>query len=87
MGGGFNRREPTDTTRIHHHPHVRDIFLNHQWMGFFDKLKGYDEEVTHAFSMVIHSQGEESATNVVRGLGIHLKSKLITRVTTIPLGF
>ena len=55
-------------------------------MGFFEKLKGYDDEITHEFYMALHSKGADSATTVVRGLAIHLNVELIIIVTTIPIG-
>jgi len=86
MGGGFNRREPSDTRRIYQHPHVVDIFRNHQWLGFFKMLKGYDDDLSHEFSMALHSQEEDSATTVVRGLAISLILETINRVTILLLG-
>lgn len=70
MGGGFNRREPTDTKRIHRHPHVVNIFRRHQWLGFLELLKRYNDDITQEFSMALHPQGEDSATTIVRGLVI-----------------
>lgn len=55
-------------------------------MGFFEKLKGYDDEVTHEFSMALHSWGEDNATTIIMGLVIHFNIYLMSRVTTIPLG-
>lgn len=54
-------------------------------MGFFELLKGYDDDLTHEFSMELHSQGEENATTIVRGLSISLSLKTISRVSTLPL--
>jgi len=55
-------------------------------MGFFEKLKGCDDEITHEFSMALQSQGEDNATIFVKGISIHLNAELIIRVTNIPLG-
>jgi len=46
MGGGFNKREPTDTKRIYQRPPMVENFLIYQWMGFFEHLKGYDDDIT-----------------------------------------
>ena len=86
MGGGFNRREPLDTRIIYQHPPVVDIFRNHQWLGFFEMLKGYDDDLSHELSMALHSHEENSATTIVRGLAISLSPETINRVTTLPLG-
>jgi len=50
MTGGFNRREPKNTARMQQHPQVLEIFIRHQWMGFFKKFTGYDDEVAQEFS-------------------------------------
>lgn len=51
-------------------------------MGFFELLKMYDDTNTHEFAMTLHSQGEDSATTVVRGLTISSSLETIT----LPLG-
>lgn len=86
MGGGFNRRKPSYTKRIHQHPSVVDIFRNHHWLGFFKILKGYDDDLAYGVLTKLHSQGEDSATIVVEGLAISLSPETISRVTTFPLG-
>jgi len=63
-----------------------DIFKRHEWVGFFELLKGYDDDLAFEFSMDLNSQIEDSATNTVRGLAISLSPKIISRVTTLPLG-
>jgi len=45
MAGGFSKREPTNTARIHQHPPMVEIFTRHQWMGFFENMRGYDDDV------------------------------------------
>jgi len=86
MGGGFNIREPSDTKRIHQHPLVEGIFRIHRWLGFFELLKRYDDDFSFEFSMAMNSQTCDNSTTVVRGLVISLSPKLISRVTTLPLG-
>lgn len=63
-----------------------DIFRRHHWLGLFELLKGYDDDIAYEFSMALNSQTEFSATTVVRGLVISLIPKLISRVETLPLG-
>lgn len=86
MAGGFNKREPSDTKIIHLHPPVVDIFRRHQWLGFFELLNGYDDDITFEFSMALISHIKVSATTVVRGLAISLSPELISKGTTLPLG-
>lgn len=54
-------------------------------MGFFRKLKGYDDEITQEFSMTLNYQEENNGTIVIRGISIYLNSKIISIVATIPL--
>lgn len=63
-----------------------EIFRRHQWLGFFELLKGYDDDLTHEFALKLHSQGEENATTIFRGLEISLCPKTISGVTTLTLG-
>ena len=86
MSGGFNRREPTNTVRIQQHPQVLEIFTRHNWMGFFEKFKGYDDEVAQEFAHSLNPHNKIHGTVIVRGITIDLTPKLISRVTTLPLG-
>lgn len=86
MGVGYNKKDPLDNKRIHLHSLVVDIFRRHQWLGFFELLKGYDDDLAFEFSMDLNSQIEDNATIVVRGLTISLSPETISRVTTLPIG-
>jgi len=86
MTGGFDRREPTNTVRIQQHPQVLKIFKRHNWMGFFKKFRGYDDEVAQEFSLSLTPHNRIHATIVIRGLTIDLTPELISRVTTLTLG-
>jgi len=86
MTGGFNTREPTNTMRIQQQPQVLEIFTRHNWMGFFEKFIGYDDEVAQEFAHSLTPHNKIHATVLVRGLIIDLIPELISRVTTLPLG-
>ena len=86
MIGGFNRREPTNTLRIQQHPQVLEIFIRHEWMGFFEKSTGYDNEVAQEFSHSLTPHNRIHAIVIVRGLTIDLTAYLISRLTTLALG-
>ena len=86
MIGGFNRREPTNTVRIQQHLQVLEIFTRHNWMAFFKKIRGYDDEVTQEFSLSLTTLTRIHATIVIRGLTIDLTPEFINIVTTLPLG-
>ena len=86
MKRGFMRKEPTNSTRLHEHPQVVSIFKRENWMTFFEKLWGFDEEIVQefAFSLVPHSRTH--ATITFRGLSMEINPEFISRVTTLPLG-
>ena len=71
MGGGTNRRGHTNSKIIHQYPLLIDICTSHQWMGFFDRIKGYDDEIAHEFDKALQPWGEDSATTIERGIVIH----------------
>ena len=72
MIGGFNRRDPINNVRIHQHSPILEIFRRHDWMGYFEKLRGYDDEVARDFSLSLIPLTRAHATVVVRGLSIEL---------------
>jgi len=80
------RRDPINTLRIQQHLQVLEIFTRHNWMGFFKKFKGYDDEVAQDFVLSLIPLTRIHVTIVVRGLSIELTPMLINKVTTLPLG-
>lgn len=55
-------------------------------MGYFENLRGYDDEVAQDFYLSLIPLTRVHATIVVRGLSIDLTPKLIRIITTLPLG-
>jgi len=55
-------------------------------MGYFKKLRGYDDEVAKYFSLSLIPLTRMHATVVVRGISIDFTPELIRRITTLPLG-
>jgi len=49
MTGGFMRKEPLNSTKLHEQPEVVALLTKANWMPFFEKFHGYDEEVTEEF--------------------------------------
>jgi len=86
MTRGFNKREPTRTTIIHRHPHVVEIFTRHQWLGFFELLTRYDDDVAREFTMSLIPLARSNATTIVRGFSLTIIPERISRITTLPLG-
>lgn len=55
-------------------------------MGFFELLRGYDDDIAHEFSMALNPQARTSSTTMVRGLSITINPEVINRLTTLPQG-
>ena len=79
MRGGFIRKEPLNSTKLHEHPEVVALFTRANWMSFFEKFHGYDEEVTEEFLL----KTENAISNL---LIIHKEKKLdMTELREVPL--
>ncbi len=76
--------DPINTVRIHQHPPVLEIFMRHNWMRYFEKLRGYDDEVAREFSLSLIPLNMIHATVMVRALSIGLTPKLISIITNFP---
>jgi len=62
------------------------MFTRHNWIRYFEKLRGYHDEVAQEFPFLLIPLTKIHATIVVRGLSIELTPKLIREITTLPLG-
>jgi len=80
------RKEPTNSTRLHAHPQVVEIFTRENWMNFFEKFRGFDDEIDHEFSLSLVHHTRTHATVTIRGLSIEITPEFINRVTTLSLG-
>ena len=54
-------------------------------MGYFKKLRVYDDGVAQDFSLPLIPLTRAHAIIVVRGLSIELALELISNITTLPL--
>jgi len=86
MRGGFNKREPTNTTRIHQHPLVVEIFTRYQWMGLFERMRGYYDDVAKEFFLSLIPLTRTNSTVVVKGLLVEITPEVISGNTTLFLG-
>lgn len=86
MGDVFNRREPSDTTIIHQNPEVVVILENYQWLGFFEKIAGFNDEVSLEFWMNLQKPEGQGLIIVVNVLVIYVIEDSINKVTTPPKG-
>ena len=80
------RKDPTNSTRLHAHPQVVEIFTRANWMNFFEKFRGFDDEIVHEFALSLVPHTRTHATVTIRGLSIEITPELFSRVTTLPLG-
>lgn len=80
------RKEPTNSTRLHEHPQVVAIFTRENWMPFFEKFRGFDEEVAQEFTLSLVPHSRTHATINFRGISMEMTPEFIIRVTTLPLG-
>jgi hypothetical protein len=44
MGGPVIRYEPATTTLLELYPEVYQIFLQAGWLGYFQRLQGFDQQ-------------------------------------------
>jgi hypothetical protein len=86
MTGGFMRKEPTSSFGLHEHPEVVAIFTRANWMPFFKKLQGFDEEVAQEFSLALVPRSKTHATITFRDLTMEITPEYISRVTSLALG-
>ena len=55
-------------------------------MNFFEKFRGFDDEIAQEFSLSLVPHTRTHATVTIRGLSIEITPEFISRVTTLPLG-
>lgn len=65
---------------------MMDFFTRANWISFFDKIQGHDEEITKAFLMSLRPHSKTHATVSFKGLTLELTPKLISGVIGLPLG-
>lgn len=54
-------------------------------MGFFERMRGYDDDVAGEFSLSLIPLTRSSAIVVVNGLLVAITPKVINKITTLPL--
>ena len=56
-------------------------------MNFFEKFRGFDDEIAQEFALSLVPHTRTHATVTIRGLSIEIKThEFISRITTLPLG-
>ena len=56
-------------------------------MGFFERMRGYNDEVARDFALSLIPLTRTHVTAVVNGLSLEITPEVIGRITTLPLGF
>lgn len=67
MPRGFIRKEPSDSSKLQKRPEVVELFTWENWISFFDKIHGYDEEITEEFLISLRPH---SKTHAIVILGV-----------------
>jgi len=62
------------------------LFTRENWMPFFEKFHGYDEEVIEEFLISLRPHSKTHATVNFRGLTIEITLEFNSRITGLPLG-
>jgi hypothetical protein len=86
MGDGFNRREPIEPSKIYDNPEIVEIFQRSHWMGYFERLRGFDDEISLEFALNFQNIKDLEYITVVRGLEIKVDEASISRVSNLPMG-
>lgn len=86
MPGGFIRKEPSDSSKLHEHPEVVNLFTCANWMTFCEKIQDHDDEITEEFLMSLQPKSKTHATMNFIGLTVQLTPELISQDTGLPLG-
>lgn len=55
------RKEPLNSNQLHEHPEVVVLFMRENWMIFFERIHGYDDEVTEEFLMTLRPHSKTHA--------------------------
>lgn len=80
------RKEPVDSNQLHEHLEVVALFTRENWMIFFDRIHGYDDEVIEEFMMALQPHSKTHATVSIMGLSLELTPDFISRITGLPHG-
>lgn len=79
-------KEPLNSNKLHEHREVLALFTRANWMPFFERIHGYEEEVTEELLMSLRPHSKTHATVNFRGLAIELTPEFISRIIGLPLG-
>lgn len=80
------RKDPLNSNKLHEHPEVVTLFTRENWMSFFERIHGYDDEVTEEFFMFLRPHSKTHSIVSLKGLTLELTTDFISRITSLLLG-
>jgi hypothetical protein len=84
MGVRFKRREPTKPSRVYDNPKIVEIFQRCNWLRYFERFRGYNDEIAIEFSQNFQNIQELEYVTTVRGLVMRINEASINRVSSHP---
>jgi hypothetical protein len=79
MGGPVIQHEPTMIALLELYPEVYQIFLQVGWLGYFQRLQGFDQQQVLQFA-----QNIQEVHSIVQGVQIRVTEEDITQVSGLP---
>jgi hypothetical protein len=80
MGGPVIRHKPTTTALLELYPEVYQIFLQAGWLGYFQRLQGFDQQQVLQFA-----QNLQEDHSMVQGVRIPVTEEDIAQVSGLPI--
>jgi hypothetical protein len=79
MGGPVIRHEPATTALLELYPEVYQIFLQAGWLGYFQRLQGFEQQQVLQFA-----QNLQEDHSIVQGVRIPVTEEDIAQVSGLP---
>jgi hypothetical protein len=79
MGGPFIRYKPTTIALLELYPEAYQIFLQAGWLGYFQRLQGFDQQQVLQFARNL-----EEYHSIVQGVRILVTEEYIAQVSGLP---
>jgi hypothetical protein len=79
MGGSVIRYEPATTALLELYPEAYQIFLQAGWLGYFQRLQGFDQQQVLQFA-----QNLQEDHSIVQGVQISVTEEDIAQVSGLP---
>ena len=70
MGKGSMEANPIEASRLYNNPEVVEIFQQYNWIDYFNRLYGYDDNIVMEFSLNFHHIRDQEYSTSMKGLYI-----------------